>query len=1346
MSAIHFESTYNDSKLTSGLRRSNQTVSEWARNAEKSGMTVERTFRRVTEAAAAYVSLRFASQIGKEIISVRGEFQQLGIAFETMLGSKARADRLMQEAIVFAQKTPFTLTDVASNVKQLMAMGIETEKVMDTMKSLGDVAAGVSVPISRIAINYGQVAALGRLQQREIRDFAMAGIPIVEQLATQFGKTSAEIQDMVEAGQIGFPAVEKAFQSMASEGGKFYNLMEKQNASVTGQISNLQDKIQVMLNSIGEANEGVIYGGISGLSNLVANYEEVLEVLKYLAVGLGTYKAATIAVTISESIAAKNEAIRTGIIESKVAAIKQAIIAEEAATAAAAAAAKKEQAAASMAATNAATKQAAAAKTVAAKQAATVANAELIAAEKAYAITVTETNAAYMAGALTTKQASDLKKDLAVVEKARVTASKANATVEKTITAETVINARLESQAVAKSEAEKVAAKQAGIAADRKKLISSQTATAAEIRAARAQSFLNKTMLNNPYVLVALGLTALVTALVAFTKKAKTAQEMADDLNDSISQIGKQQEINGLIKKYDELKGKTKLTDDEQKELNDTIRQLSTIFPEAISRIDQYGKAVDVVREKLVGSNAELQKFLENSTKQEIDEAQKKLNELISTRDRLVKEINTGYGERSYGTGGLAGGTTKKTVELNKTELSQNKEDLDSVIKDIDGLASKLTESQRKLLELGSVTAEEALKPYKELFKDLSEYTTKQLYDTKAKLTGLLGEGLGVDAETKIKEQIDDIAAQLGEPTNKEKIEKLIKDISEAQKKLDELMDPSRRSGSAEKDIEDQKKVVEELTKKLELLTGVKKKSSKEVDDLKQQIDKLYKDLETADESDRQIIAARILVLQQELLLREKIAETAVKAVRNEFVPGKTKPIQQNIFEGNIDPIKKVNAEFDKLNKKIEQAKKKAEQMQNAIDAEKFKKTLEVTQEILFHVQGITDKYAEQLGLTEEQGQLLQDGLQAMSGIADIASGNVIQGAAKLLDASLSLFLQAPEKLSEHFKNVQEQIDTMLSSIDIATQSLANMGSSAVSQSLFSIQRRMSDLGDEAKRLNDELGGSSYGRRRSPSYIQYYGDMVDKAVSLNEEIEKLGERLLGGNLSDEQREAIEAVLSSYNELMAQIDTITQEVTGTTVKDLSESLADAFLAGEDAAVAWGEKIDGIIKNVIIKQLTADLLTAPIQNAVKQLVKDSSDGEKTGRGGSSEEINIGLTPEEAANFRESIQDIYDTAKPAFQVMIDSFSEYGFDFGSAADSQGLTGAIRGITEETGSLIAGQFTAMRVDLKSIDENTTQSTDYLMQSVAIQQQIADNTSYNKNLKPIYEELQTMNRNLKEVL
>ncbi|MDR2919095.1 MAG: tape measure protein [Tannerella sp.] len=261
---------------------------------------IERFTNAIYKLGGAALSLNALKNFASQVVSVRGEIQQLEIAFETMLNSKSKADSMMSDIKELALKTPFTLTEVADNTKQLIAMGIEADKVIDTMKALGDVAAGVSVPISRIAVNYGQVAALGRLQSREIRDFAMAGIPVVDELSKMLGKTSAEISEMVEAGKIGFPLVEQAFKNMSSEGGRFYNLMEKQNASVTGQISKLQDELQMMFNSIGQANQGIIYDAVGVASNLVANYEKIGRIMAGLIATYGTYKAAVIIATTAE--------------------------------------------------------------------------------------------------------------------------------------------------------------------------------------------------------------------------------------------------------------------------------------------------------------------------------------------------------------------------------------------------------------------------------------------------------------------------------------------------------------------------------------------------------------------------------------------------------------------------------------------------------------------------------------------------------------------------------------------------------------------------------------------------------------------------------------------------------------------------------------------------------------------------------------------------------------------------------------------------------------------------------------------------------------------------------------
>ena len=189
--------------------------------------------------------------IGKFLIESAGAFEQTGIAFETMLGSAEAGQEMLEKLADFAAKTPFTLEGVESSAKQLLAMGITTDDLFPVLKSLGDVSAGLSVDMSRLALNLGQVSAQGKLTGREVRDFAVAGVPLVAALADQMGRTSEEITGMVSNGEIGFEEVKKALIDMTSEGGKFEDLMDKQSKTMLGIFSNLVDSIEILAREIG---------------------------------------------------------------------------------------------------------------------------------------------------------------------------------------------------------------------------------------------------------------------------------------------------------------------------------------------------------------------------------------------------------------------------------------------------------------------------------------------------------------------------------------------------------------------------------------------------------------------------------------------------------------------------------------------------------------------------------------------------------------------------------------------------------------------------------------------------------------------------------------------------------------------------------------------------------------------------------------------------------------------------------------------------------------------------------------------------------------------------------------
>lgn len=217
-------------------------------------------------------------ELGKSSLQAASNAETTRIAFETMLGSKERATELQSQIVDLAAKTPFELTELNDYTKRLMSMGIEHKDVIADMKSLGDVAAGVGKEkLPQIVLAFGQVKAAGKLMGGELKQFTEAGVPLLETLAKQAGKSTAQIRDAISAGTVNFDMVREAMRSLTGEGGKFFNLMEKQSKTLDGMMSNLSDSFNQVQVELGDklmptakAFAGVALDVVSTLHDWVA--------------------------------------------------------------------------------------------------------------------------------------------------------------------------------------------------------------------------------------------------------------------------------------------------------------------------------------------------------------------------------------------------------------------------------------------------------------------------------------------------------------------------------------------------------------------------------------------------------------------------------------------------------------------------------------------------------------------------------------------------------------------------------------------------------------------------------------------------------------------------------------------------------------------------------------------------------------------------------------------------------------------------------------------------------------------------------------------------------------------
>lgn len=296
--ALGFRATLNIDDFNVSAQSMERQIRNFSNTAISEVGEVEDSFRKMAESAGRYISYYLVGQgmhgLVNSIIQTRGQFQQLEIAFETMLGSTDKATTLMQQMVDTAAKTPFDLMGVAEGAKQLMAYGVSADKVNDTLVRLGNIASGLSIPLNDIVYLYGTTMVQGRLYAQDVRQFTGRGIPLVKELAEKYHTTADAINEMVSAGKIGFADVEEVLNKMTNSGGQFYNLMEKQSASLTGQIANLQDAWDTVLNDWGKSNEGLFSGAIAGATYLVEHMDTLVRILKAVAIGYGSVKAAIV--------------------------------------------------------------------------------------------------------------------------------------------------------------------------------------------------------------------------------------------------------------------------------------------------------------------------------------------------------------------------------------------------------------------------------------------------------------------------------------------------------------------------------------------------------------------------------------------------------------------------------------------------------------------------------------------------------------------------------------------------------------------------------------------------------------------------------------------------------------------------------------------------------------------------------------------------------------------------------------------------------------------------------------------------------------------------------------------
>jgi tape measure domain-containing protein len=474
-----------------------------------------------------------------QVMSVRSEIENLQISFTTLLGSEEKANKMFTEIRQFAVQTPMMLKDLAAGAQTMLAFNIESEKVMPILKSIGDISMGDSQKFQSLTLAFSQMSATGKLMGQDLLQMINAGFNPLSVISQQTGKSIGELKDEMSQGAITADMVTQAFIAATSEGGQFYEMLEKMSHGLQGSMSNLQGAIDDAMNELGENLQGTFVASIDFATTAVKNFDTLLTVILSLIAAYGTYKAALMANTAVESLMANASAERMAAMEAEIMAIgtktEQETLAADADITAAVASgqlttaeglhllALKQEAAARVAALAIASKQASA---EAAEATA------IVAATKARVAASVENLKAAEARLVAAQQSGDMWAIEAAAADVETAAEERNAAVKE-------LNAAIAAEVAAKKAAD-TAATTANTAAQELNTLSVKKGTAAMgifetavMSLRKALAALWATMTKHPVALVIAALAALAVAIYRVTqgtKEVNVEQQALEDI------------------------------------------------------------------------------------------------------------------------------------------------------------------------------------------------------------------------------------------------------------------------------------------------------------------------------------------------------------------------------------------------------------------------------------------------------------------------------------------------------------------------------------------------------------------------------------------------------------------------------------------------------------------------------------------------------------------------------------------------------------------------------------------------------------------------------------------------
>lgn len=1247
---LDFEATIDARTFNSMLDEMERRIKGTASAVVSEGDKIDDTFRNIAAGITAYFGANLIGDLTSQMTQIRGEFQQLEISFETMLKNKALADKLMADVVEFAAKTPFDLQQVATGAKQLLAYGTEVQNIIPTMRQLGDVASGLSIPFSDLVYLYGTSATQGKLMTKDLMQFAGRGIPIIDELSKILKVSKAEVMNLTERGKIGFSELQQVIENLTSSTGMFGGMMEKQAEAINGLRSNLGDAWDQMLNDIGQANEDTIEDTIKTTTSIVENYQRVLDILKVLVATYGVHRAAVILNTVA--MAAYNTTMDWAIIKTKLLNL----------------ALKNNPGGLALSAITA-----------------------LIGGIWAYNRAMAATPS--LVASINTETSKEIISLNSVFESLK----NAKEGTDKRAEAIKIINDRytkyLDNLLTEKS-------------------------TIEDIEKAQKRA---------------------TNALIADISVKQNKAKLEESLGEIASSFDSSFE--GFLKVYSDTYGAERIGEfisSINEGVDKEIKARGGVIDRGVLEYSDFAKKVyDQFVSEISQQSGFLKYSFDEFQKSFLDFAQFKAGQLpfvsqmqatIASFQSMIDSFNPESGKKT--TGGTPD-DTKQTLAQKLKEIQQmyenyyrwveryGKESADKQFSNlISGSASYLEYLERQIKKLESKPVKSTqdvndLSTYLGAKDDLTgaksriELFEEEVEKAKEKYTDL------VDYINFLKENLLAVGAFDGSEFSSERIKILYDRLTEAEKEF------------AKESLNTYQKAIESAANFSKKRTLIEQEYAAE----KKKLDQVS----LGEERYAEALAAL-----------QKIHDEKLNLVNSEEI--KAGDAYKKIAD-ELDKIGRVEAQryISILEQQLEKLDKQSDAYKNIkglIDQTKAALKSGVVDD-LNQASNELRSMAEFASLFDEElGSIINNVSQIAGGLAAIASGNYFTGIMQVMTGIFSTIINASEnaaqKAEEYRERVLERLSQRLSDINTLLERQIALidklsGSDkiqAFSDSFESLRREIVSVLNQIEQLEVSRKGyrgvttldldsliktyrEIYGNGRDVLINELDRDIIDRLLSENQQaIDQLYEEILNGDITGDKAEELKLLIEqleangeSFEELK---DKYNEYITGTTSDSIIDSIISGFEEGKFAAEDFADTFEELMKQAMLQAVKMKYLEGPLQQWYETFAAYSENG---------------LTPEEIAALREAYNQIINSASAEVQ----NIQQITGSVAGLEDS--LSGAVKGVSEETAGLIAGQMNAIRI-------NQAHALALMDEQLAHLSEIASNTRYNRLLVDIKNLLQ----------